>query len=84
MSHAWRLRDQLLPPGAYDDAQKLAANDPALAERLANVSLGCYRMKHRPRSSWNICSPTARTRLATPICTMPLAIFRPVKLEPDL
>jgi putative heme-binding domain-containing protein len=34
------LRDQLLAEGVYDEAKKLAESDPALAERLANVSLG--------------------------------------------
>ncbi len=36
------LRDQLLPEGAYEKVQALAANDPSLAERLANVSLGVH------------------------------------------
>jgi putative heme-binding domain-containing protein len=34
------LRDQLLAPGAYEAAEKLAANDPALMDQLAEVSLG--------------------------------------------
>ncbi len=34
------LRDQLLPEGAYDEVTPLVAREPALAEQLANVSLG--------------------------------------------